>query len=132
MVLVADIHIDAQSPSTPVPPTANSAKSPDAEPLGMSAFPDITGADAAASSGPNVRVTGASGLGEDEDMEKFESAFPDLSGEVSREAVSCGCILLIVVLVSVSSGIICLALNQGWRMAWGSIASTSPVPCGAV
>jgi len=35
-----------------------------------------------------VRVTGFAGLGEDEDREKFESAFPDLSGEVPQQEVS--------------------------------------------
>jgi hypothetical protein len=35
-----------------------------------------------------VRVTGFEGMGEDEDREKFESAFPDLSGEVPQEQVS--------------------------------------------
>ena len=51
----------------------------------MSAFPSLD------SPGPgrgDVRVTGAAGMGEDEDMEKFESAFPDLSGEVGYDAVS--------------------------------------------
>jgi hypothetical protein len=33
-------------------------------------------------------VTGFEGLGEDEDREKFESAFPDLSGEIQAPAVS--------------------------------------------
>lgn len=32
-------------------------------------------------------MTGFAGTGEDEDREKFESAFPDLSGEVPQEAV---------------------------------------------
>jgi hypothetical protein len=33
-------------------------------------------------------VTGAAGTGEDEEMAQFESAFPDLSGEVPYEQVS--------------------------------------------
>lgn len=36
-----------------------------------------------------VRVTGNVGLGEDEELDKFESAFPDLSSEMP-EAVSSG------------------------------------------
>jgi hypothetical protein len=34
-----------------------------------------------------VRVTGVAGLQEDPEREQFESAFPDLSGEVGFEAV---------------------------------------------
>jgi len=33
-------------------------------------------------------VTGVAGTGQDEEREKFESAFPDLSGEVGSDAVS--------------------------------------------
>ena len=34
-----------------------------------------------------MRVTGHAGTGKDAEMEEFESAFPDLSGEVNAEAV---------------------------------------------
>ena len=50
----------------------------------MDAFPSL---DSPAPKG-EVRVTGFGGTGEDEDMEKFESAFPDLSSEVPQQAVS--------------------------------------------
>lgn len=36
-----------------------------------------------------VRVTGNVGLGEDPEREQFESAFPDLSSDVSSAPVSC-------------------------------------------
>lgn len=49
----------------------------------MDAFPSL---DSPAPTS-EVRVTGHAGLGEDEDREKFESAFPDLSGEVPQEVV---------------------------------------------
>lgn len=51
--------------------------------MGIDAFPSL---DSPAPAG-EVRVTGYGGSGEDEDREKFESAFPDLSGEVPQEAV---------------------------------------------
>lgn len=50
----------------------------------MDAFPSL---DSPAPTG-EVRVTGYGGTGEDEDREKFESAFPDLSGEVPQQTVS--------------------------------------------
>jgi len=50
----------------------------------MSAYPAL---DSPGMGGKDVRVTGMGGTGEDEDMEKFESAFPDLSGEVDYQAV---------------------------------------------
>jgi hypothetical protein len=69
---LADTHLD-------------DVKSPEEEkPRGIDAFPSL---DSPAPTS-EVRVTGFAGLGEDEDREKFESAFPDLSGEVPQEAVS--------------------------------------------
>ena len=64
------------------PPPSSSAKPP-VSPMGIDAFPDLS------SPAPQgeVRVTGVAGTGEDEEREKFESAFPDLSGEVPYEAV---------------------------------------------
>lgn len=52
-------------------------------PKGMSAFPALGDED---ESRGEVRVTGFAGAGKDEDMEQFESSFPDLSGEVGYEA----------------------------------------------
>lgn len=54
----------------------------------MSSFPALDGDDDDLLGGSNVRVTGVSGTGEDEDRAQFESAFPDLSSEVGYEAVS--------------------------------------------
>jgi hypothetical protein len=60
-------------------------KSPEEpKPQGMDAFPSLD--EPAPTS--EVRVTGFGGLEGDEDREKFESAFPDLSGEVPQEQVS--------------------------------------------
>jgi hypothetical protein len=58
-------------------------KSPE-KPSGIDAFPSLD--EPAPTS--EVRVTGFGGLEGDEDREKFESAFPDLSGEVPNEQVS--------------------------------------------
>lgn len=86
---------ETASPTTPAPtsaqpPASSSANIDDSDGLGdMSAFPDISSGGAGGAVGnSNVRVTGAAGLGEDEDREKFESSFPDLSGEVGYESVS--------------------------------------------
>jgi hypothetical protein len=70
----------------PDSPPASKPKSPEPEPgpQGMDAFPSLD--EPAPTS--QVRVTGFEGMGEDEDREKFESAFPDLSGEVPQEQVS--------------------------------------------
>ena len=51
---------------------------------GIDAFPSLD----EPSGGHEIRVTGVAGTGEDEDRAQFESAFPDLSGEVGYEAVS--------------------------------------------
>jgi len=62
-------------------------KSPEqleSKPQGMDAFPSLD--EPAPTS--EVRVTGFGGMEGDEDREKFESAFPDLSGEVPQEQVS--------------------------------------------
>lgn len=60
-------------------------KSPEEpKPQGMDAFPSLD--EPAPTS--EVRVTGFGGLEGDEDREKFESAFPDLSGEVPQEQTS--------------------------------------------
>jgi len=62
-------------------------KSPEqleSKPQGMDAFPSLD--EPAPTS--EVRVTGFAGMEGDEDREKFESAFPDLSGEVPQEQVS--------------------------------------------
>lgn len=84
---------ETASPTTPAPtsaqpPASSSANIDDSDGLGdMSAFPDISSGGAGGAVGnSNVRVTGAAGLGEDEDREKFESSFPDLSGEVGYES----------------------------------------------
>lgn len=61
-----------------------SAPAPPSAPKGISAFPDLD--EPRGSS--DVRVTGVSGTGDDIEREQFESAFPDLSGEVPYEAVS--------------------------------------------
>ncbi|KAK1923949.1 clathrin light chain [Papiliotrema laurentii] len=58
------------------------AKSPSPRPSGIDAFPSL---DSPAGSA-EVRVTGVAGLQEDPEREQFESAFPDLSGEVGFEA----------------------------------------------
>lgn len=58
-------------------------KSPE-KPSGIDAFPSLD--EPAPTS--EVRVTGYGGLEGDEDREKFESAFPDLSGEVPSAQVS--------------------------------------------
>lgn len=82
-------HSETSPTNTSAPQSAAPAASTDSDGLGdMSAFPDISNP-SGNSAGNNVRVTGAAGLGEDEDMEKFESSFPDLSGEIGGEAVSC-------------------------------------------
>ncbi|KAK8864712.1 hypothetical protein IAR55_001966 [Kwoniella newhampshirensis] len=64
-------------------PTPPPAKPPSPSPKGIDAFPDLN---PSAPGGNEVRVTGVSGTGEDEDRENFESQFPDLSGEVGYEA----------------------------------------------
>jgi len=65
-------------PKSPEQPKAQS------QPQGMDAFPSL---DSPAPTS-EVRVTGFGGMEGDEDREKFESAFPDLSGEVPQEQVS--------------------------------------------
>ncbi|WWD16974.1 hypothetical protein CI109_101408 [Kwoniella shandongensis] len=64
-------------------PSPAPAKPPSPQPQGIDAFPDLT---SSAPGGSEVRVTGVSGTGEDQDREQFESQFPDLSGEVGYEA----------------------------------------------
>ncbi|ORX35556.1 clathrin light chain [Kockovaella imperatae] len=59
------------------------AKSPSPRPSGMDAFPSL---DSPGINGSEFRVTGVAGTGQDEEMEKFTSAFPDLSDEVRAEA----------------------------------------------
>jgi hypothetical protein len=76
-------HNSLISASPPPPPAA---KSPEAQ--GIDAFPSLE--EPRGSS--NVRVTGAAGLGEDEELETFENQFPDLSGEVKVEPVNSTCI----------------------------------------
>lgn len=65
--------MNSPPPAEPTPP----------QPQGMDAFPSL---DSPAPTS-EVRVTGFGGTGEDEDREKFESAFPDLSSEVPQQAV---------------------------------------------
>lgn len=71
---------DSPAPAQQQPP----AKSPSPQPSGIDAFPLLE----EPGPGSQVRVTGAAGTGEDEEMAQFESAFPDLSGEVPYEQVS--------------------------------------------
>ncbi|KAL7422058.1 Clathrin light chain [Cryptotrichosporon argae] len=80
----ADLFASGATPSVPSIPantsfpdlTAAASPPPPSGPSGIDAFPDL---DAPAGSSA-VRVTGL--VGEDEEIGKFESAFPDLSGEV--------------------------------------------------
>ncbi|WVQ80138.1 hypothetical protein IAT38_002240 [Cryptococcus sp. DSM 104549] len=74
-----DAFPDLTSPAAEAPP----AKSPSPAPAGIDAFPDISTPTAG---GHEVRVTGVAGTGEDEERDKFESAFPDLTGEVGHDA----------------------------------------------
>jgi hypothetical protein len=67
-------QLSVDEPQSAPPPSA---------PKGISSFPDLD--EPRGSS--DVRVTGVQGSGEDEEREQFESAFPDLSGEVPYEAV---------------------------------------------
>ncbi|KAK4688201.1 hypothetical protein P7C73_g1900, partial [Tremellales sp. Uapishka_1] len=89
----ADLFASGQAPSAPsgmssfpdfdepsAPPAAPAKPS---SPQGISAFPSL---DSPGIGGSQVRVTGVSGTGEDDDREKFESAFPDLTGEVQYDA----------------------------------------------
>jgi len=71
-------------PDSPAPAQQPSARSPSPKPSGIDAFPSLD----SPGPGSQVRVTGAAGTGEDEEMAQFESAFPDLSGEVPYEQVS--------------------------------------------
>lgn len=71
---------DAPPSSSPAPP----APAQESQPQGIDAFPSL---DSPAPTG-EVRVTGYAGTGEDEDREKFESAFPDLSSEVPQQTSS--------------------------------------------
>ncbi|OWT36894.1 clathrin light chain [Cryptococcus neoformans] len=75
-----DAFPDLTSPA--VEPESTPAKPPTPQPQGIDAFPDI---DTPAVDGTQIRVTGAAGTGEDEDVMKFESAFPDLSGETGSQ-----------------------------------------------
>lgn len=70
---------DAPPAQTPAAPVKSSS------PKGISAFPSL---DSPGIGGAEIRVTGVAGTGQDEEREKFESAFPDLSGEVGSDAVS--------------------------------------------
>lgn len=75
-----DAFPDLASPA--VEPGSTPAQPPSPQPQGIDAFPDI---DTPAVDGTQIRVTGAAGTGEDEDVMKFESAFPDLSGEAGSQ-----------------------------------------------
>lgn len=70
---------DAPPARTPAAPVKSSS------PKGISAFPSL---DSPGIGGAEIRVTGVAGTGQDEEREKFESAFPDLSGEMGSDAVS--------------------------------------------
>lgn len=82
-VLIPDSPAPAVQPQQP-------ARSPSPKPSGIDAFPSLD----EPGPGSQVRVTGAAGTGEDEDVAQFESAFPDLSGEVPYEQVSASCTLM--------------------------------------
>lgn len=73
-----DSFPDLTSPVNDAP-----VKPPSPQPRGIDAFPSL---DSPGIGGSEVRVTGVAGTGEDADREKFESAFPDLSGEVGYDA----------------------------------------------
>lgn len=86
---------DSQSlsqPSAQLQPQQQQQSQPQSQPQGIDAFPSLDSPNAQGSS--QVRVTGFGGTGDekDEEMDKFESAFPDLSGEVPYQAVSGFCV----------------------------------------
>ncbi|WWC69865.1 uncharacterized protein I206_103808 [Kwoniella pini CBS 10737] len=72
-----DSFADFTSPAPPSEPTKPSS------PKGIEGFPSL---DSPGLGGGEIRVTGVSGTGEDEDRAQFENQFPDLSGEVGYEA----------------------------------------------
>ncbi|AAW45490.1 hypothetical protein CNBH0550 [Cryptococcus deneoformans B-3501A] len=78
-----DAFPDLTSPA--VEPESTPVKPPTPQYQGIDAFPDI---DTPAVDGTQIKVTGPAGTGEDEDVMKFESAFPDLSGETGSQPAS--------------------------------------------
>ncbi|WVO15243.1 hypothetical protein L204_102895 [Cryptococcus depauperatus] len=86
----ADLFATGNPPSVPsgVESTFPDISSPAAEeprapsPKGIDFFPSL---DSPAANASRVRVTGTAGTGQDEELEKFESAFPDLSGELGGQ-----------------------------------------------
>ncbi|CAK9785221.1 unnamed protein product [Cutaneotrichosporon oleaginosum] len=76
-----DLDDAPAKPASPVKSTSPvKSASPIKSPSGLDAFPELDDFSGVGSS--QVRVTGNVGLGEDEDLDKFESAFPDLSSEM--------------------------------------------------
>ena len=67
------------------PAPAPSAPAKPASPKGISAYPSLN---SPGIGNTEFRITGVAGTGQDEDRDKFESAFPDLSDEITYDAVS--------------------------------------------
>jgi hypothetical protein len=72
---LSDTPAPAPAPAAPASPL----------PAGIDAFPSL---DEPSLGSSEVRITGVAGAGQDAEREKFESAFPDLSGEVGYDEVS--------------------------------------------
>lgn len=78
---LAAIHQATRANGSDAQPSRSGPASPQ-KPSGIDAFPALDDDLLGGGGSSEVRVTGTAGLGEDPDREKFESEFPDISGEV--------------------------------------------------